>query len=342
MSEPQVVLTGIKPTGTPHLGNLLSAIEPGVAMASEPNRSSLFFIADYHALTTVRDPEVLRHQTYAVAATWLAFGLDPNRTLFYRQSDIPEVFELAWILGCHSPKGFMNKSHAYKARVQENLAKNDDADAGVNIGLFTYPVLMAADILLFDAHAVPVGKDQVQHVEIARDIAARINHLSGTEVLQLPKAMVSANTMTVPGLDGRKMSKSYDNVLPLFERPKKLRKKIMRIQTDSTPPEDPKDPDGSLVYQIHSSLLAPDGREELAARYRAGISWGAAKQALYEEVENRVGEPRERYDAWMADLPALDELLLAGAARARPIAQRVLQRTRDALGVTAGRLIARE
>ena len=340
LADDQIVLTGVKPTGSPHIGNLLSAIEPGIALAADDTRTSLFFIADYHALTTVRDPEVLKHQTYAVAATWLAFGLDVERTMFYRQSDIPEVFELAWILSCYSPKGYMNKSHAYKARVQDNAAQGSDGDAGVNVGLFTYPILMAADILLFDAHTVPVGKDQVQHVEIARDIAQRLNHACGADVLRLPKAEVSANTATVPGLDGRKMSKSYGNVVPLFETSKRLRKIILRIKTDSTPPEAPKDPESSLVYQIHETLLSADQKKALADRYRAGISWGEAKVALYEEIESRVAEPRERYEYWMSHTDELDQLLRKGAQRARPRAQAVLQRVRDALGITAAPVIS--
>ena len=328
----KVSLTGIKPTGAPHVGNYLGAILPGLALAQRDDVDAYYFIADYHALTSVDAREKLIHDTHEVAATWLAFGLDPERVTFYRQSDVPEVFELSWILACLCPKGFMNKAHAYKAKATKNLEEGEPEDAGINMGLYTYPVLMAADILIVDADLVPVGKDQIQHVEIARDIAQRLNGQFGEGTLCLPRASVQENTAVVPGLDGRKMSKSYGNTLPCFLSAKKLRKTVMRIQTDSTPPEEPKDPDSSLVYQIHSALIDLDARAALADEYRAGISWGGAKQLLYEELERHLGEPRERYNALMADTARIDQLLDAGALRARAVTRPVLDRVRHAIG----------
>src|SRR5580704_16866906 len=248
------VLTGIKPTGSPHIGNLLGAIRPALQLA-DSGLDAMYFIADYHALTTVQDAKRMAELTREVAATWLAFGLDPSRVTFYRQSDIPEIFELAWVLACFTSKGWMNKAHAYKAAVE--AAKTDDPDAGIGMGLYEYPILMAADILSFDVDLVPVGKDQVQHIEIARDIAQRINHVTGREVLKLPRAKIDAATELVPGIDGRKMSKSYDNTLPLFATPKQLAKQVGRIVTDSLPPEAPKDPDTSTVFKIYRAVATP-------------------------------------------------------------------------------------
>ena len=330
---PQIALTGIKPTGTPHIGNYLGAVLPGLALARQPDTRAYYFIADYHALTGTHDRQQLLHDTYEVAAFWLAFGLDPDEVVFYRQSDVPEVFELSWILACFTPKGFMNKAHAYKAKVDVNVAAGEPDDAGVGMGLYTYPVLMAADILVVDADVVPVGKDQIQHVEIARDIAQRINHLYGEGTLHLPSAHVREQTAIVPGLDGRKMSKSYGNTIPCFLPSKKLRKMVMKIKSDSTPPEEPKDPDSSLVFQMHRALLDADAEAALAAEYRAGISWGGAKQLLFEEIERHVAEPRERYEALMADPGRLDELLAAGADKARATTQPMLGRVREALGI---------
>ena len=331
---PKTVLTGIKPTGNPHIGNLLGAIRPALALSADTSLRSLFFIADYHALTATHDRAKLQAMTLEVAATWLAFGLDPGHTTFYRQSDVPEIFELAWVLSCFCPKGFMNKAHAYKAAVDANVAKAEDPDAGVNMGLYTYPVLMAADILMFDSDLVPVGKDQVQHVEIARDLAQRINSNYKQPVLKLPKAIVGENTAVVPGVDGRKMSKSYDNTLPLFLTSKKLKKTIGRIVTDSTPPEAPKDPATSTVFQIYKAIATPDEVAALEDRYRAGISWGAAKMELYRVMEGIVAEPRERYNALMAEPDQIEELLVEGARKARAQARPVLDRVRDAVGIT--------
>jgi tryptophanyl-tRNA synthetase len=318
------VLTGIKASGVPHVGNLIGAIRPALQLA-EQGGDALFFVADYHGLTSVHDgPELLR-TTRDIAATWLACGLDPAKVIFYRQSAIPEIFELAWILSCFTSKGWMNKAHAYKARIQARLeeaqgAPVDDLDAGIDMGLYNYPVLMAADILAFDSDAVPVGADQVQHIEIARDIAERVNHVYGAPLLKPPKALVGSQVL-VPGTDGRKMSKSYDNTVPLFAPAKELKKTVMRIVTDSQPPEAPKDPLTSTVFAA------------LADRYRAGIGWGDAKKLLAERLEAMLAEPRQRYDALMADPAQIDRALEDGERRARAIAHGVLQRVRKAIGI---------
>lgn len=330
---PPRVLTGIKPTGSPHIGNLLGAIRPALRLADE-GLEAMYFIADYHALTTVKSAAEMRQLTYEVAATWLAMGLDPERTQFYRQSDVPEIFELAWVLSCFTSKGWMNKAHAYKAAVAAAQERGEqDVDAEINIGVYSYPVLMAADILAFDVDIVPVGKDQVQHVEIARDIAQRINHVYGAEVLRLPKAKLDDTTAIVPGVDGRKMSKSYGNQIPLFAAPKQMKKVVNQIVTDSTPPEAPKDPDASTIFQIFKAVASADEARELADRYRAGIGWGDAKKALLDRLEVELGEARGRYDALMADPAKLDALLATGAAKARATARRTLDRVRTAIGI---------
>ena len=331
----QRILTGIKPTGSPHIGNYLGAIRPALELANLPNTTALYFIADYHALTTVHDAKTLDHLTREVAATWLAFGLDPEKTLFYRQSDIPEIFELTWILTCFTSKGWMNKMHAYKAHLADanSDAEVESVDAGINVGIYTYPILMAADILLFDTDLVPVGKDQKQHVEIARDMAQRINHTYKAEVLKLPAPKIDEDTAVVPGLDGRKMSKSYDNTIPLFGTAKQLRKTVMKIVTDSTPPEAPKDPDTSLIFTLYKQFAKPEQVAELRARYASGIGWGDAKGALADALEATLAEPRRRYDELMADHAQLEKLLAVGAERAREQARMRLSRVREAIGV---------
>lgn len=329
----KVALTGIKPTGIPHIGNWLGAIRPALALAGMPGTHAMYFIADYHALTAVHDAAALRQMTHDVAATWLALGLDPERTVIYRQSDVPEVFELSWILACMTSKGWMNKMHAYKAAVERGHgAGEQDVDAGINIGLYTYPVLMAADILLFGSDLVPVGKDQVQHVEIARDIAQRFNHVFG-DVLTLPEAHVMSDVAVIPGLDGRKMSKSYGNVIPLFLPPNQLKKTINKIVTDSAPPEVPKDPEASLIFQIYRAVASSEQTRQLSERYRAGIGWGEAKGALFEALDGALAPSRERYLALMADTRQIDAILASGAERARVIARQTLRRARAAIGV---------
>jgi tryptophanyl-tRNA synthetase len=330
---PPRVLTGIKPTGSPHIGNLLGAIRPALGLAHQ-GLEAMYFIADYHALTTIKDAKELRQLTYEIAAAWLAFGLDPERTLFYRQSDIPEIFELAWVFTCFTSKGWMNKAHAYKAIVAEREAAGEtDIDAAINMGIYSYPILMAADILAFDIDLVPVGKDQVQHVEIARDIGQRINHTYGREVLRLPKAKIDDSTATVPGIDGRKMSKSYGNQIPLFAPPKQLKKIVSSIVTDSLPPEAPKDPDSSTIFAIYKAIATPEETRALAERYRAGIGWGDAKKLLLERVEAELAAARMRYEALMADTAKIDALLAAGAAKARVTARATLDRVRGAIGI---------
>jgi tryptophanyl-tRNA synthetase len=327
------VLTGIKPTGTPHVGNLLGAIRPALRLV-EQGGTAMYFIADYHALTTIHDAKELAQLTRQVAATWLAMGLDPERVTFYRQSDVPEVFELAWILACFTSKGWLNKGHAYKAMVDRNAAAGDvDPDAGINAGVYGYPVLMAADILAFDIDLVPVGKDQVQHVEIARDIAQRVNHVYGADVLRIPRAKLDDDAAIVPGIDGRKMSKSYDNTVPLFEPSDKLLKIIKRIATDSSPPEAPKDPETSTIFQIYRAVASAADSAALAERFRAGIGWGDAKKALFDRLEAELGEARVRYNALIADPTALDAVLAAGAAKAQVIARGTLGRVRRAIGI---------
>ncbi|HVA36466.1 MAG TPA: tryptophan--tRNA ligase [Candidatus Dormibacteraeota bacterium] len=316
-------LTGIKPSGTVHIGNYLGAIVPAIEMAQRYERS-LYFIADEHALTTVQDSAKLRAMIYDLAAAWLACGLDPERTLFYRQSSIPEVFELAWILGCVAPKGLLDRAHAYKAAVA--------AGESINAGVYTYPVLMAADIILFDTTVVPVGKDQKQHVEIARDLALKFNHVFG-ETLVPPEPEIRDEVMTIPGLDGRKMSKSYDNVIPLFAPADELRKLVMRIKTNSQAPEEPKDPQTSEIFQLYRLFATPEQTEELRARYAAGIGWAKAKEALHAAMEHRLAPLRERYEALRADEGALDRILAQGAERARVIAGGTMARVRKAVGL---------
>ncbi len=332
----RVSLTGIKPTGTPHLGNFTGAITPALKLADDPGTSSYYFIADYHALTTIHDQTEMRQLVREVAATWLACGLDPEKTVLYCQSDIPEVFELAWVLACFCPKGWMNKAHAYKAMVQKNRDAGqdaDDLDAGVGMGLYTYPVLMAADIIIVDADLVPVGKDQIQHVELARDMAQRLNNTYGADVLKLPEAMVQGQDETLPGLDGRKMSKSYGNTLPLFVPAKKLKKAVNQIVTDSTPPEAPKDPASSTVFKIYEKVATPAQIEELRGRYAEGIGWGHAKAALFEVLDAQLSGPRAVYEELMAHPERIDEVLHDGAARVRTTAQAVLGRVREAIGI---------
>lgn len=317
-------LTGIKPSGLVHLGNYLGAIRPALALAREYD--SYLFIADYHALTTLHDPALLRSYTYDIAAAWLACGLDPNRVHLYRQSDLPEVFELTWVLACHLAAGQLERGHAYK----DGLAKGEAPNAGI----FNYPALMAADILLFDADVVPIGQDQKQHLELTRDVAARINHHYGEGTLVVPEARITEAPL-VPGLDGTKMSKSKGNAIPLFAPSKELRKVAMKIVTGSEPLEAPKPTDGVTVFELYR-LVAPEKADEMASKLRAGgYGWGHAKQDLYEVLEAELAEKRETYAALRADEAGLDRLLHEGAARVRPIAQRTMDRVRSAIGISA-------
>ncbi len=332
----KVSLTGIKPTGEPHLGNYVGAIKPALALTWE--YEALYFIADCHALTTVRDPQVLRHYTRSVAATWITAGLDPDRVAFYRQSDIPDIFDLMWIMSCMTSKGLMNRAHAYKAaRDRNDESSKNDLDAGINMGLYNYPVLMAVDILIMEADVVPVGNDQIQHVEIAADIAGSFNHVYGKNFkFKIPQAIVpgAENGRTLPGVDGRKMSKSYDNTIPLFCSEAQLKKLTRRIPTDSTPAEAPKDPDSSNVFQILEQFAAPEIVAETRRRLRdGGMGWGELKNQLFEVLNMQLSPLRERYNALMDPNSELDALLAAGAEKARKRAAPVLTQVRKAIGI---------
>jgi tryptophanyl-tRNA synthetase len=335
-ADSKVSLTGIKPTGEPHLGNFIGAIKPALELAG--GAETIYFIADYHALTSVRDPELLARWTRSVAATWLAAGLDPERTIFYRQSDVPEIFELHWILSCFSAKGLMNRAHAYKAARDRNReAGVEDLDAGVNMGLFNYPVLMAVDILIMETDLVPVGKDQLQHVEYAADIAQAFNAGYGDSFqLKIPKAVVPTEDSgrALPGTDGRKMSKSYGNTIPLFAPEAELRKIVRRIPTDSTPVDAPKDPDSSSVFQLLAHFASCEKTAEVRARLEAGgMGWGQLKDELYAVLNEELGPLRARYDALMQPGSELDELLALGAVKARRRARSVLEQVRKAIGI---------
>ena len=335
-SPAKVSLTGIKPTGEPHLGNYIGAIKPALALTRE--YEALYFIADHHALTTVRDPQLLRHYTRSVAATWITAGLDPDHVVFYRQSDIPEIFDLMWILSCMTSKGLMNRAHAYKAaRDRNEESGKTDLDAGINMGLYNYPVLMAVDILIMEADVVPVGRDQIQHVEIAADIAGSFNHIYGDSfTFKIPQAVVpDAETgHTLPGVDGRKMSKSYNNTIPLFCDEAQLKKLIRRIPTDSTPVEEPKDPDSSSLFQILNQFAPPEITAETRRRLREGaMGWGELKNQLFEALNMQLSPLRERYNALMDPDSELDALLVAGAEKARRRAVPVLAQVRKAIGI---------
>lgn len=326
----KTILTGIKPTGDVHLGNLLGAIRPAIEMSkTDVYDRSLYFIADGHALTALRDPELFNQYVYEIAATWVALGLDTKKSTFFKQSDIKEVFELSWMLGCMTPKGDMNRAHSYKDRVQKNLAEKRDQDHGVNIGLYTYPVLMSADILLYNTNDVPVGKDQIQHVEIARSIAGRCNEYYGAETLVEPQEVIQKNGSYIPGLDGRKMSKSYGNTIPLWASEKKLKKTINKIVTDTSAPEDPKDPDKCTIMETYRLFATKEEIEALEKRYKSGIGWGHAKAELFEVVNNYLREPRDKFNYLMENRSELDAILEDGAKRARVIAKETMERVRS-------------
>ena len=321
------VLTGVTTTGILHLGNYVGAIRPAIAASREPGIDSFFFLADYHALIKCDDPARIERSRMQIAATWLAAGLDPQRVVFYRQSDIPEIPELTWLLTCVTSKGQMNRAHAYKASVDRNVAAGQEPDADVTMGLYSYPILMAADILMFNAHRVPVGKDQVQHIEMARDVAQRFNHLfgQGHELFVLPEAEVEPDMELLPGLDGRKMSKSYDNIVPLFEGGEKaLREAIARIVTDSKLPGEPKEPEGTTLIALFDPFASAEERAAFRAELRGGLGWGEAKQRLFEQINRQIAPMRARYDALMAHPEQLEAILQQGAQRARAIAAPLL------------------
>ncbi|MCK9534246.1 MAG: tryptophan--tRNA ligase [Pseudomonas sp.] len=329
------ILTGITTTGTPHLGNYAGAIRPAIAASHADNVESFYFLADYHALIKCDDPARIERSRLEIAATWLAGGLDAERATFYRQSDIPEIPELTWMLTCIAAKGLLNRAHAYKASVEQNEAAGLDADAGITMGLFSYPVLMAADILIFNAHKVPVGRDQIQHVEMARDIGQRFNHLfgQGRELFTLPEAVIEDDVATLPGLDGRKMSKSYDNTIPLFSSSKELKSAISRIVTDSKLPGEAKDPDNSHLFTLYQAFSDRAEQAAMRADLEAGLAWGDAKQRLFTLLDQQLAEPRERYHALLAKPSELEDILQAGAVKARKVAAPFLQELREAMGL---------
>ena len=318
------VLTGIQSTGVPHLGNLLGAIIPAIKMSENPKNESLFFIADLHSFTTIRDKKVLQENTYATAAAWLAFGFDTKNNLFYRQSDVPQVCELSWYLNCFTPFPMLANAHSFKDK--------SDKLSQVNSGLFTYPVLMAADILLYDAEVVPVGKDQIQHLEITRDIAGAFNHIYKDSFI-IPEVSVDERVMIIPGIDGQKMSKSYNNIINIFLDDKKLRKQIMSIKTDSLGLEDKKDPENCNVYKLYKLLASKEKKQEMATKYRAGnYGYGHAKQELFELICENFSEQRKKFNYLMSNTDIIELELKKGAKRASEIASKVLGRIRNNIG----------
>ncbi len=326
-----IILTGIKPTGVPHIGNYFGAIKPAIELINNPNNICYYFIADYHALTTVGTREELKKHTYEVAATWLACGLDPNKVVFYKQSDIPETFELETILTNVTPKGLMNRAHAYKAKVEQNEANGNDVDDGVNMGLYCYPILMAADILLFNATKVPVGLDQKQHIEIARDISTYFNN-KFKKTLTMPDGLITENVATILGLDGRKMSKSYNNTIELFCNENTLKKTINRIVTDSSLPNEPKGTDNT-IYSLYKLFASSEQAKAFKQKLAGGIGWGEAKNDLFMLINSVLKPMREKYNYYIANLNLIDKILDEGAKKARTISKETIKRVREAIGV---------
>ena len=333
MTEPQRYLTGITTTGMPHLGNYVGSVRPAVQASLRSDVRSYYFLADYHALIKCGEPARIQRSTLEIAATWLAAGLNPERVTFYRQSDIPEITELCWLLTCVCGKGLLNRAHAYKAAVDKNTEAAQEADDGVTAGLFMYPVLMAADILMFKSQKVPVGRDQIQHLEMARDMAASFNHLYGSDLLVLPEAQVDEHVALLPGLDGRKMSKSYDNTIPLFVPREELRKKIASIVTDSRAPGEPKDTEGSALFQIYRAFASTEETAAFAQAFAQGIAWGEAKQALFERIEHEIAPMRAHYAELIANPAQVERILLQGAEKARAEATPYMRQLRSAVGL---------
>jgi tryptophanyl-tRNA synthetase len=331
MSE-QRVLTGITTSGSPHLGNYVGAIRPAVRASREPGVQSFYFLADYHALIKIDEPARIQRSTLEIAASWLAAGLDPERVVFYRQSDVPEIPELTWFLTCVIGKGVLNRAHAYKAAVDKNTAAGTDPDSDVTAGLFMYPVLMGADILMFNAHQVPVGRDQIQHIEMARDMAHSFNHRYGEHFVP-PEAAIDEHVATLPGLDGRKMSKSYDNTIPLFASRAELKKLIGGIVTDSKAPQEPKSTEGSALFQIYQAFASVQETAAMRQAYADGIAWGDAKQLVFERIDQEIAPMREAYLALINNPAKIEAILRAGATRARAIATPFMGRLRHAVGL---------
>jgi tryptophanyl-tRNA synthetase len=329
----ETYLTGITTTGTPHIGNYVGAIRPSVASSKDNSRKNFYFLADYHSLAKAEDPERVHRSGLEVAATWLATGLDTDNAIFYRQSDIPEIMELTWILTSVTAKGLMNRAHSYKAQVQANEESGSkDPDKGIMMALFNYPILMAADILMFKSTKVPVGRDQKQHMEMTRDIAQRFNHRYG-DILVLPDAEINETTAVLSGLDGRKMSKSYNNTIPLFAEEKKLRKLIMKIKTNSLEPGEPKETEGSTLFEIYKAFATEDEVKEIEKRYADGIAWGEMKQVLFEYINDHIKPAREEYNRLINDPAIVEQELKRGAERAREISVPYLDEIRYAVGI---------
>jgi len=326
------VLTGITTTGTPHLGNYVGAIRPTVQASRNSATQGFYFLADYHALIKCDEPARIQRSTLEIAASWIAAGLDPERVMFYRQSDIPEIPELTWFLTCVTGKGLLNRAHAYKASVDKNNAAGNDPDADVSAGLFMYPVLMGADILMFKAHKVPVGRDQIQHIEMARDMASSFNHLYGDHLV-LPEAVIEESVSLLPGLDGRKMSKSYDNTIPLFSSSAQLKKLISGIVTDSRAPGEAKDTEGSALFQIYQAFASAEETATLAKAYADGMGWGDAKQVLFERIDREIAPMRAQYEELINHPAQVDAILLKGAAKARELATPFIKELRHAVGL---------
>ncbi|MDU8455990.1 MULTISPECIES: tryptophan--tRNA ligase [unclassified Pseudomonas syringae group] len=333
------ILTGITTTGTPHLGNYAGAIRPAIVASRQSDFDSFYFLADYHALIKCDDPLRIQRSRLEIAATWLAAGLDVDRVTFYRQSDIPEIPELTWLLTCVAAKGLLNRAHAYKASVDKNVEGGEDPDAGITMGLYSYPVLMAADILMFNAHQVPVGRDQIQHVEMARDIGQRFNHLfgNGKEFFVMPEALIEESVATLPGLDGRKMSKSYDNTIPLFSSAKEMKSAISRIVTDSRAPGEAKDPDTSHLFTLYQAFSTAEQCAEFRSDLLQGLGWGEAKNRLFALLDAQLSEPREKYLGLIERPADLEDILLAGAQKARRVATPFLEELREAVGLRSFR-----
>ena len=333
MSNKKRVLTGITTSGVPHIGNLAGAILPAIKASKDKSTDSFLFLADYHSLIKNKNPELTYASSFEIAACWLACGLDPNEVIFYRQSDIPHIMELAWILSCVTSKGLMNRAHAYKAAVSENETKdNKDLEAGITMGLFNYPVLMSADILMFNADIVPVGQDQKQHVEMTRDIASRFNNQYG-EVFTIPDVSIEEDAGVLPGIDGRKMSKSYKNVIPIFLKTDDLRKRIMKIKTDSKIPGQSKEINESSIFNIYRAFASDQQTESLANQYKQGIAWGEAKELLFELLEEKISPFRQSYQELIKDRSGLEKILMLGAGKALDVSSPIIKKARKAVGI---------
>ena len=333
MEKKQTVLTGITTSGTPHLGNLVGAILPAIEASNEEKNQSFLFLADYHSLIKNTDSELTHASSFEIAACWLACGLDPKEVVFYRQSDISHIFELAWILGCMTSKGLLNRAHAYKAALAENEnAGSSDLDKGITMGLYNYPILMAADILMFNADIVPVGQDQKQHIEMTRDIALRFNHHYG-ELLTPPEAQISETTGILPGLDGRKMSKSYNNTIPIFLEEKKLKKSVMKIKTNSLEPGEPKDSSTCTVFSLYKAISSESDLNELQSQYDNGIAWGEAKTILFDRLNEFLKPYKNEYDRIIEDRGYVEQVLMDGANTAKEVSTPLIEKIRSAVGI---------